>query len=372
MASQTRMRIPSQELAQLQLPLKPSDLPSREDFVKIEAHLAAKAAQSSRKPFSQHEWEEVRCMLTRFPQCKAHSYYRKFDLVARESVLDGNDDLWVPLSSTRAPVLLYEGRVAVPEDLLYDVLCYCHSKAGHGDMARTKAIVKRHYVFVGATAIREFIEACPGCAAQQASKEDASPLVSNSLAQTEQVISLNNSFDLLSTTNKTQDEELAFLSVSNPFTFSNLVLEDTEPQIDIGDLPAPPPLFSRMSTASQSSRGSLQSLPMSREVSLFQGIPNGWQFRDFQSYADAHKDFLRHRDEMMTEQEQLEPEKIQKRPRVPSIAPLSTSNSSNAVVAEQIELDDVEGPARIQMVKLVPQSDSIVQCRKTRRGTVVL
>ncbi|KAF8811904.1 hypothetical protein BYT27DRAFT_7183368 [Phlegmacium glaucopus] len=60
----------------------------------------------------------------------------------------------------------------------------------------------------------------------------------------------------------------------------------------------------------------IQSLPMSREVSLYKGLPNGWQFRH-DDYASAHAEFIQTRHLPVQDSDLRNP-----RPRVPSIVPL--------------------------------------------------
>jgi hypothetical protein len=63
---------------------------------------------------------------------------------------------------------------------------------------------------------------------------------------------------------------------------------------------------------------------MSREVSLYKGLPNGWQFR-YSDYATAHAEFMKIKDLLLDDDITLEPTSNatrSHRPRVPSILPL--------------------------------------------------
>ena len=59
-----------------------------------------------------------------------------------------------------------------------------------------------------------------------------------------------------------------------------------------------------------------QGVPMSREVSLYKGLPNGWQYCH-SDYASAYAEFMQTRDLPVQDSDLRNP-----RPRVPSIAPL--------------------------------------------------
>ena len=80
--------------------------------------------------------------------------------------------------------------------------------------------------------------------------------------------------------------------------------------------------------------GGLKSLPMSREVSLFQGLPNGWQFHH-SDYAAAREDFVvNKREDDVQGNKSAPPSQLSARscggggcggagrPRVPSLAPM--------------------------------------------------
>ncbi|KAJ3811572.1 hypothetical protein F5876DRAFT_75708 [Lentinula aff. lateritia] len=310
-------RISSEDLAQLQSSVQILDLPSRQEFSKIEARFAGKSSRTNRlKSFlPRRNYDYIKlCLET--PKLKG-VVVTDFELVSKDIVLGGKGDLFLSSEShSILHILLWKGRVVVPQDQVYDVLQYCHRKSDHGDFSGTLALVRKYYTFVPSILVRGFVDACPTCTANRALNvfSYAAPDINNA-------ISFSNSFDLLAVSSS-QDNELSTLPTSSPFIFSGLDFEDSDPM----ELPMPPPLFSRLSTGSRGSHDGLpQSLPMSREVSLFQGIPNGWQY--FTDYDVAHKDFVEHKDEVISQQ--LKPPVHQKRPRIPSIAPLNTTNTNS-------------------------------------------
>lgn len=310
MSSPGCVRISSQELAQLKSSVKTFKLPSRQDYESIEARYLAER-QKSLGILNMERYGHTRRCLLNMPQWKDRLMLQGFDIVSKDAIIDDQaNDVFLPYDlSDSAPVLTFRGRIAIPQDQIYDTLCYCHLKTDHGDDSQTLAFVRNTYIFVPSRVVREFVDACPACATRRAAKasvdsEESSNLVSDNDLQ------LNNSFDLLSN----EEREGLFTSM-----FSNLSFKDLDPET----LPAPPPLFSRLSATSRGSHDSLpQSLPMSREVSLFQGLPNGWQY--FTDYDDARKDFVENKEETLSEQ--LKPDVPKKRPRIPSIAPLRSAN----------------------------------------------
>lgn len=165
------------------------------------------------------------------------------------------------------------------------------------------------------------------------------------------VLSLNISgsetldIDLLSANELQDDDELEKLSAlstsgSGPFLFSGFSFEglSNRPEwedMDASasssnsiDLPPLPPKFSRKTTAElkkHNERIPIRSLPMSREVSLYQGLPNGWQLNS--DYDDAMEEFMHQRDDGILKDIKRQPGTVQnrKRPRIPSIAPLGSA-----------------------------------------------
>ncbi|KAJ3982443.1 hypothetical protein F5890DRAFT_1607346 [Lentinula detonsa] len=319
MAPSSCVRLSSQELAQLQSSVKTLEFPSRQNFDTVQAQFAAQASENNHKSsLPKRNYEYIMfCLGT--SELKA-LIVANFELAPKDAILEGKGDFFLPADSA-SRVLIWKGRVVVPQNLLYDAVQYSHRASNHGDSLRTLAVVRKYYAFVPSLLVQGFVDACPTCAARRGTKEYAFNNITDSTSDTGNAISFSNSFDLLAISDS-QNDELSTLSTSSPFIFSGHTLEGTE-SIDAENLPAPPPLFSRLSTASGGLHDGLpQSLPMSREVSLFKGIPNGWQY--FTNYDVAHQDFVDQKAKVMSQQ--LKPLVHQKRPRIPSIAPLSSTN----------------------------------------------
>ncbi|KAJ4480979.1 hypothetical protein J3R30DRAFT_3287458, partial [Lentinula aciculospora] len=148
----------SQDLAQLHSSVQTLELPSREDFGTVETRIADKTSRRAILP--KQNFDYIRFCL-RIPELKG-VIVGDFELVSEDTVLDGHSGLFLPASDSL--VLLWRGRVAVPQDLFYEVLQYCHKKSDHGDFSQTLAIVRQYYTFVPSRIVRGFVDACPTCA----------------------------------------------------------------------------------------------------------------------------------------------------------------------------------------------------------------
>ncbi|KAE9399344.1 hypothetical protein BT96DRAFT_920148, partial [Gymnopus androsaceus JB14] len=179
-------------------------------------------------------------------------------------------------------------------------------------------------------------------------------------------LSLNNSRDILPTSeSKEEDEELAALLAfdrEDPF-FPDRPLNGFN-----HSFPEPPPLFTPENWRPESPplilhrsmRDVFQgcapppssSRPMSREVSLFQGLPNGWQyFTDYKAAEEACKEFVAAGRKANGSSQHLKPEVQRKRPRIPSIIAPLTSTNINAISAERDSDRSNSGTDRAQISK---------------------
>ncbi|KAJ3727630.1 hypothetical protein F5878DRAFT_386844 [Lentinula raphanica] len=302
MSPSTSIRMSPQEHAQPRSSVNASEMPSRQQFDSAEAQSVVQALESNPKNvIPQRNYEYIVFSLQK-PELKS-AIVADFALASKDAVLKDNGDLLLPADSS-SRVLLWKDRVVVPQNLLYDAIHYCHTQSGHGDFSRTMALVKRYYTFVPACSVHRFVDACPTCTA---GRDNAiTSATSDDPAQnSRKVLSLSNSFDLLAFSESRNDGLSTFPSMENMIVS--------------------PPLFSRLSNASGGSESSqnsqLQSHPMSREVSLFQGLPNGWQY--YTDFEHAHQDFMRYKDEIMAQQPRVG---HKRRPRIPSVAPLIPVN----------------------------------------------
>lgn len=203
-------------------------------------------------------------------------------------------------------VVLHDGRVVAVQEHLYQILCSCHAE--HGGRDKTYKSIRQTYSFVPKRIVRSFVQACPTCRTKRRSKRNDSI---SSLSSEASLSSRSSSESLY--TMPSSDDELG-------------VKENLAPSFK-----TKPPAISKLHSSSSSSSNvsSPYSLhPMSREVSLYEGLPFEWQMR-FESYEVAAAEFMKARDEIMAEQRKEDEEVLaeykltgklkERRLRIPSI-----------------------------------------------------
>ncbi|ESK84687.1 hypothetical protein Moror_649 [Moniliophthora roreri MCA 2997] len=259
------------------------------------------------------------------------SYAREFSFSPRPSSLYGVD---ISSCYKHSPkdVLMHQNRIVTVDDLLYDILCFCHAKSDHGDVEATTALVQEHYTFVPSGLIADFVNACPTC-----NEEMDSPSSDEGSSDLSNYITFEKTFQ-----NAPISLPLMMTTQSAPGRFQSL------------------------------SNDGLKSLPMSREVSLYQGIPNGWQYY-FPNYKSALNNFVKEKDSgAMVRQMTLPPPTSERLdvPRVPSIAPLRSGDIENvrrgseptdSVSSLQRQPEDSlmsQAFAQIDAFSLISQNDS--------------
>lgn len=61
------------------------------------------------------------------------------------------------------PVVLHGGKAVAVREQLYDLLCFCHGRAGHAGRDRTCAVIRQHYSWVPKELVALFVKFCPTC-----------------------------------------------------------------------------------------------------------------------------------------------------------------------------------------------------------------
>ncbi|KAK7039190.1 hypothetical protein VNI00_010095 [Paramarasmius palmivorus] len=183
------------------------------------------------------------------------AYASEFTLSPRPSSLYGVD---ISTCYKHSPnvVLTHQNRIVAVDDLLYDILCFCHVKSNHGDVESTTALVQESYAFVPTALIAEFVNDCPTC---NGDLEMDSP-----------------------SSDKENSDRHSYIYFDKPLPNAPMTLPMSMTQS------APGRFQSCLDDG-------LKSLPMSREVSLYQGIPNGWQYH-FPDYESALDGFVTQKD----------------------------------------------------------------------------
>ena len=265
--------------------------------------------------------------------------------------------LGVVVSDDEPPqeVLLHDNLLVAVQEQIYDILCYCHGLTGHGGRDKTCSLIRKHYTWVPKDLVSSFVKACPTCIMKKCGSLDSS-VVAQSNGYDCKIEDMNVPALLEFHQNiYSQDQAIAASSSAMPeivwpprrdsgsAAVGRILLEDDpleaayrEAILRARDVKA----RAGMSVTTQ--RG-LQGVPMSREVSLYKGLPNGWQYRH-SDYASAHAEFMQTRDLLVQDSDPRNP-----RPRIPSIAPLWGPND----YPQFDNLNDVE-PTEVDILSLPP------------------
>jgi Integrase zinc binding domain len=245
-------------------------------------------------------------------------------------------------------VLLHDNLLVAVQEQLYDLLCYCHGTTGHGGRDKTCALIRKHYTWVPKDLVSGFIKTCPTCIMKKCGSSDLSPVPqSNTYDSKIEDMSLSTLREFYQNI-YSQDQAVAASSSITPGLVwpsmgdsgsgpvRRILLEDDSLEAAYREAilrARETKARAGMSVTTQRGRG-LQGVPMSREVSLYKGLPNGWQFHH-NDYASAHAEFMQTR-HLPVQDFDLG----NSRPRIPSIAPLWGPN--DCPHPELDNLSDVE------------------------------
>ncbi|PPQ95912.1 hypothetical protein CVT26_016136 [Gymnopilus dilepis] len=257
-------------------------------------------------------------------------------------------------------VLLHDGLLVAIQEQLYDLLCYCHGSTGHGGRDKTCALIRKHYTWVPKDLVSSFIKACPTCIMKKCGNVDSAAALRIAQA-TASAKPIRKSVS--APAHDGMPVLPAIPDIFQPSVFHPVSVLDSLSSHAHGSssstniLPWPPvggpadgpvsqpalladdPLEAAYREAILRARGvrTIPGLPtgsppkgvhaqaMTREVSLYRGLPNGWQYKH-EDYASAHAEFLKLRDLSVVEENAndatLGVDMRVRRPRVPSIVPL--------------------------------------------------
>jgi hypothetical protein len=229
-------------------------------------------------------------------------------------------------------VLLHDNLLVAIQEQLYDLLCYCHGSTSHGGRDKTCALIRKHYTWVPKDLVSNFIKVCPTCIVKKCGNVDstiASPVVIQQPQDTSAMRSLLQNFyeaelsAASSSSNPTNG--IPWPSLGSPRDDSLLpaMLENDPLEASYREAFLRSRALRSLSATGVPTPRGLHSLPMSREVSLYKGLPNGWQYRH-NDYATAHSEFMKMKDLPLEDDISLESitASHSHRPRVPSIVPL--------------------------------------------------
>ena len=222
-------------------------------------------------------------------------------------------------------VLLHDNLLVAIQEQLYDLLCYCHGSTGHGGRDKTCALIRKHYTWVPKDLVSNFIKACPTCIMKKCGSFDTSlSMVSSSTMPVPQDSFPEYMQEMAESPDLSQyacSPAIPWSACSPPGDSNSAAsVSDNSDPLEAAYREA---IFRARKTKAALSYQNIQSAPMIREVSLYQGLPNGWHYHHT-DYASAYTDFMRQKDLGLINQvdEESDGDRSFRRPRIPSILPL--------------------------------------------------
>lgn len=287
--------------------------------------------------------------------------------------------LGVDESGEEAPqeVLLHDNLLVAIQEQLYDLLCYCHGSTGHGGRDKTCALIRKHYTWVPKDLVSNFIKSCPTCIMKKCGNPDGAA----AMAQMTDSAKLEDSpFPVLRDffqQNMYHSDSVVAAAHASPAGSEQALpwpmMGGSSGNAGPKELPVPPSMLDlgdgsmesmyrhamlrsrkNVPDANGAAPRVLQSYPMVREVSLYKGLPNGWQFRH-NDYATAHAEFMRTKDLPPVEEFTASGTRIQ-RPRVPSILPLWGPDKFPNPEYEEHDLADQDPESILAMERTISSS----------------
>lgn len=213
-------------------------------------------------------------------------------------------------------VLLHNGSLVALQEELYDLLCFAHGLANHGGRDKTHTALRKYYTWVPKEIVAQFIISCPTCMMKKAGLSKKRPTTAKNDVRNPNESYLPALHTLLS--NCAAQEGYDIRRHENGWPLAAGLASDhgsgSTPDFRSTEGTSAKDIFGSPSDLQAGPR----SHPMSREVSLYLGLPNGWQFHT--DYATAHAEFMKRKNEGTLNPPDAELGK--KRPRIPSVAPL--------------------------------------------------
>ena len=221
-------------------------------------------------------------------------------------------------------VLVHDGLLVAVQEKLYSILCYFHGKM-HSGRDKTRASIRRYYTYVPKDLVAHFVRMCPTCKSKRRGR------IATLTLGLQPPSSMVHDFGPSSEPPSPALIAPSDLRADVPESYFTTCLHDSllamaEGNFEARSLDMNPERrsISEMSAVPRSTLTGLglRSLPMSREVSLYQGLPNGWQF--YSDYATARTACIEMKKHQLSHPG---------RPRIPSIAPMMVPPSIEDLMA---------------------------------------
>ncbi|KAG6872159.1 hypothetical protein C0995_012477 [Termitomyces sp. Mi166 len=340
----------SQEASQTTVIASKPGFPTYEQYKEIEATYLKDLPSARREKalISQDMFDRIWAVLHSYDATVENPQFRfwvrkKFKLgklqKSTDPVNENSEGIPEPDTEPRT-VLLHDQNLVAVQEQIYDILCYGHGIANHAGRDKTCSSIREHYTWIPKELVAQFIKACPTCIARKCGMKNGD----NSAAKT-----LRQYLRNLGTPHESGEEDSekprksAFrLSPKKQRTITRV--ESSQPLDRLGNNTAPPQVHAP------------QSVSMSREVSLYQGLPNGWQFRH-DDIAEAQKEFISNK---KTAHISGSNGRVNGRPRVPSIAPMMRAFSeppltnNGTLQPTSIDAERASSPTKPQPLTLQP------------------
>lgn len=252
-------------------------------------------------------------------------------------------------------VLLHDGLLVAVREQIYDLLCFCHGSTNHGGRDKTCALIRKHYTWVPKDLVAQFIKACPTCILKKCGHPEPS-LLSPSLGtsvRSPSIPAVQPSVDYFA---PQQEPTMPLPPLSDHFNEFDGI--EALPRGSCpGSLPGTPLhgphsqfIFNREHIESSTpidqlkhynqlspDQSSLGGFPMIREVSLYKGLPDGWQYQNV-DYGSAYADFVKY--QRIAPILPYDPSLGRTRPRIPDIAPLFKADFEDYINYRHGEVDE--------------------------------
>ncbi|KAF9449083.1 hypothetical protein P691DRAFT_586375 [Macrolepiota fuliginosa MF-IS2] len=251
-------------------------------------------------------------------------------------------------------VLLHDGLLVAVREQIYDLLCYCHGSTNHGGRDKTCALIRKHYTWVPKDLVAQFIKACPTCIVKKCGHSDTgfvSPRLGTSIGSptvpaaqihledvaikqepTSPLPSFKDYFNDVDGSDNLGQEAFSNSLPSTPihtphsqFTFKADQLNTT-------------PIDELRRYNDLLINNPLPGFPMMREVSLYKGLPDGWQYQNL-SYRNAHAGWTEY--QRVAPILPYDPSLGRTHPRIPDVAPLFRPDFEEFINIKTEETDPV-------------------------------
>ncbi|KAJ3566752.1 hypothetical protein NP233_g6803 [Leucocoprinus birnbaumii] len=277
-------------------------------------------------------------------------------------------------------VLLHDGLLVAVREQIYDLLCFCHGSTNHGGRDKTCALIRKHYTWVPKDLVAQFIKACPTCILKKCGHPEpdlisprlgtsagspsipAAHVSSSAVAVDEPVTkqepiqsplpSFRDYFNEVGEVDKNGPLQDLFPNslpgtplpgLHSQFLFTSEQVESSTPIDQLKQ-------YNQLSSTSLS----LPGFPMMREVSLYKGLPDGWQYQNI-DYRTAHDDCIDF--QRIAPILPYDPSLGRTRPRVPDIAPLFRADFEDYINYRPDEMDEGSFNLTSAMTGMSPQAE---------------